>query len=362
MNLIGMNDKIFRSSLPAFILLFLAGCSGCSTIGYYAQAVNGHFDLMSKRQPIEKLLKSPDTDPELKRKLVLLRDARQYAVKDLLLPDNESYSTYAESGREAITWNVVATPEFSMAPKKWCFPVAGCVSYRGYFDRKDADAYEATLKEEGFDTQIGGASAYSTLGWFDDPLLDTMLRGGDIRLASVLFHELAHQLIYIKDDSSFNEAFASFVEQEGARRWLKSIGKSSSIAGYDDYLARQLDFNQLLQSTRQELVDLYRQELDAKVMRENKQAVFDSMRDKYSQLKNEKWNGFTGYDNWFARDLNNARLIAVSTYRKWIPAYAAIFKEQGEDFDKFYVRIRELADMDFEPRQKLLREYLEASS
>ena len=340
-------------------MLALTGCSGCTTVGYYAQAINGHFDLMQKRQSLSKLMTSENTDPELKRKLGLLRDAREYAVSELQLPDNDSYSTYVETGKRYVTWNVVATQEFSMQPKTWCFPVAGCVSYRGYFAEEDAESYRQELIQQGFDTQLGGASAYSTLGWFEDPLLDTMLRGSDIRLVSLLFHELAHQVVYVKDDSSFNEAFASFVEQEGARLWLESNGDTDKIPGYNAFLKRQIDFNQLLQDTRVNLVKLYKQDLPDEQKRERKKAVFDTMRDNYAQLKEQEWEGYTGYDNWFARPMNNARLVSVATYRKWIPAYAALFEEQGRDFSAFFERVTELSKMDFAERQQLLQGYLD---
>lgn len=356
-----------RLSRP-LLLLALAASSGCATVGYYAQAVNGHFDLMSKRQPLEQVMNSEDTDPEIRRKLELLRDARKFAVVELGLPDNNSYNTFVKTGKKNVTWNVVATPEFSMSPKTWCFPVAGCVSYRGYFAEADAKSYEAKLKTQGFDTQIGGASAYSTLGWFDDPLLDTMLRGSDIRLTGVLFHELAHQVLYVKDDSSFNEAFATFVEQEGAKVWLKSIDRQDTIPAYESYLVRQIDFNRLLQQTRADLVNLFREQppeegdsADNSQLREAKLAVFDSMVDNYEVLKAERWDGYDGYDNWFAKETNNARLIAVSTYLKWVPAFEELFVESGSDFKAFYAAATKLSKLPFEQRRAKLQEYLDAS-
>lgn len=357
-----------RSLRPLF-LLALSGCSGCGTVGYYAQAVSGHLDMMSKRQPLAKVMASEDTDPEIRRKLELLRDAREFAVAELGLPDNNSYSTFVNTGKKNITWNVVATPEFSMSPKRWCFPVAGCVSYRGYFAEADAQAYEAELKEQGFDTQIGGASAYSTLGWFDDPLLDTMLRGSDIRLAGVLFHELAHQVLYVKNDSSFNEAFATFVEQEGAKHWLRSIGKGDRVSIYESYLDRQIDFNNLLQQTRGDLVDLFASQpaqegegANNEALREAKQGVFDKMVANYETLKAEQWEGFEGYDNWFSKKTNNARLISVSTYLKWVPAFKTLYIESGSDFEAFYKAAEELSKLPFDERFEQLQRYLDASA
>lgn len=333
--------------------------AGCSTVSYYAQAVNGHLKLMRARQSIDELLAASDTDEELRRKLQLLRDARVYAVSNLGLPDNESYSTYAETGRQYVTWNVVAAPEFSLKPKTWCFPVAGCVSYRGYFAEERARAYAEYLKSEQYDAIVGGATAYSTLGWFDDPLLDTMMRGSDIRLVGVLFHELAHQQLYVKDDSNFNEAFASFVEQAGVRRWLADGGKADTIPAYDAYLQRQIDFGELLKSSRGELVALYKQSLPEDEMRAAKAAVFDTMRANYATLKADKWNGYSGYDNWFAKDLNNARLLAVATYRKWVPAFAVLFEQVDQDFERLYAEAKKLADMPAAERRDKLLELIE---
>ena len=362
------NGCLFGSLKRIVLLVILGTISGCGTVGYYAQAVGGHLSLMSKRQPLEKVMAAEDTDPEIKRKLELLRDARVFAVDTLSLPKNDSYSTFVKTGKKNITWNVVATPEFSMVPKQWCFPVAGCVLYRGYFAETRAQSYQTKLQEQGFDTQLGGASAYSTLGWFDDPLLDTMLRGSDIRLVGLIFHELAHQQLYIKDDSSFNEAFATFVEQQGSREWLTAQGREDTLPLFESYLQRQLDFNDLLQVTRADLVELYKDasaptanELDASVaedLRERKRGVFTNMLARYDTLKAERWDDFTGYDNWFKKDMNNARLISVSTYLKWVPAFAAMFDEVGNDFEAFYALAKEISAKPYDKRQTVLKEYL----
>ena len=342
-------------------LLLLVGAlslGGCSTVGYYSQAVTGHLKLMSARQSIDKLLAADDTDPELRGKLQTLVDARQYAVTALKLPDNDSYNTYVETGKRAITWNVVATEEFSMRPNTWCFPVAGCVSYRGYFDRQDAEKFAASLAEESFDITIGGASAYSTLGWFDDPVFDTMLRGDDLRYVGTLFHELAHQVLYVKDDSNFNEAFASFVEQEGVRRWLEDRLQTERIEGYKASLVRSGDFVELLKSTREALLELYKEPIAEAVMRERKQQVFDGMRSDYEILKTS-WGGFNGYDGWFRRELNNARLVAVATYRRYVPAFAAMYKEVDGDLEGFYGLAEEISSLPAEKRQAIMMKYLE---
>lgn len=345
--------------IPALVLVFgsVLLASGCAHVGYYSQAVGGHLKLMHSRQSIDTLLADDTTDEQLRDKLQTLVDARRFAVQNLLLPDNDSYTTYVETGRDAVTWNVVATDEFSVQARTWCFPVAGCVSYRGYFDKADAEAYADELARQSLDVIIGGASAYSTLGWFADPVLDTMLRGSDIRYVGTLFHELAHQLVYIKDDSNFNEAYATFVEQIGVRRWLEHRDEADRIAYYDASLARSEDFSGLLKSTRQALQTLYASDLAESDMRRQKEAVFEQMRADYEQLK-INWDGYSGYDNWFRRDLNNARLVAVATYRRYVPAFYALYEEAGQDLERFYQIAREVADMEKGARTERLEQLL----
>lgn len=344
--------------LSGFMLLLTQ--TACSSVAYYAQAVNGHFKIMNARESIDKLIEAPNTDETLRKKLVLLKEARVYASSALGLPDNDSYSSYVETGRDYVTWNVVASPEFSLMPETWCFPIAGCVSYRGYFAEQKAEAYADALKQKGFDAIVGGASAYSTLGWFEDPLLDTMIKGGELRLIGVLFHELAHQELYVKDDSNFNEAYASFVEQAGVRQWLLDKNQSDRIQAYDDYLKRQIEFGDLLTATRKELLELYKQEISEEDKRAAKVALFDNMRSNYENLKT-KWNGYSGYDGWFKRELNNARLISVATYRKWVPAFNSIFIEQGRDFKAFYRATKDLSELPISERSSKLQTYLDAN-
>lgn len=342
-------------TLP-FVVIAL---SGCSTIGYYSQAVGGHLALMRAREPIANLLEAGDTDPELRAQLETLVAARAFGVAELGLPDNDSYSSYVATGRRAVTWNVVAAGEFSLSPRTWCFPVAGCVSYRGYFDRTDAQSYaDALAAGEGLDVAIGGAAAYSTLGWFDDPILDTMLRGGELRYVGTLFHELAHQVVYVKDDSDFNEAYASFVEQEGMRRWLRSRGEAERIAEYEKSLSRGEDFVALLTATREELIALYDEtELVDDERRARKQAVFNAMRADYAELK-VTWEGYAGYDGWFSREINNARLVAVATYRRLVPAFVALHVEAGYDIARFHELAAGIADLPDEARSRRMNELL----
>ena len=350
-----LTRTLLRLSVPAMLL----SITGCSTIGYYSQVIGGHLALMRARQPVDEVIANESTSPELRQKLETLMQAREFAVTELNLPDNDSYSSFVETGRRAVTWNVVAAEEFSVQPKTWCFPVAGCVSYRGYFDRADADAYAQGLADENYDVTVGGASAYSTLGWFDDPILDTMLRGADTRYVSTLFHELAHQVLYVKDDSNFNEAFATFVEQEGTHQWLQARGEAERIEEYDASRRRGEDFVNLLKTTRTALQETYSQSVDEETLRAEKAAVFDRMREDYEALK-VTWDGYSGYDNWFKRDLNNARLVAVSTYRQYVPAFQAMYIEAGEDLNKFYDVAKVTADLPAAERRERLDAYLAA--
>ena len=315
---------------------------------------------MRARQPIDKLLASADTDAELKLKLQTLMDARRFATEQLHLPNNNSYTSYVATGSQYVTWNVVAAEEFSVNAQTWCFPIAGCVNYRGYFDELDAQGYADMLAEKNFDVTVGGASAYSTLGWFDDPVLDTMLRGGDIRTVGTLFHELSHQLLYVKDDSNYNEAFATFVEQQGTRLWLRERGEDARVGRYNDYLARNNQFAELLKNTRTELQALYAKSLPEAEMRTAKQQAFAQMRERYSTLK-ISWDGYSGYDNWFARELNNARLVSVATYRRYVPAFAAMFLEADENLDAFYALAITIANLSDQQRSSRVAEYLAAS-
>lgn len=351
------SDRRHRWTVFAVCLaVWLLG--GCGSVGYYSQAVGGHLKLMAARQPIDKLLLDNSLDTQLRHKLQTLMEARQFAIDELLLPDNDSYSTYVETGRRAVTWNVVATEEFSLQARTWCFPIAGCVSYRGYFDEADAQAYADALMAESLDVTVGGASAYSTLGWFDDPVLDTMLRGGDLRYIGTLFHELAHQVLYVKDDSDFNEAFASFIEQVGTRKWLALHSESNKIEDYDESLKRVEEFVNLLKETRDDLQSLYAQTMPEDEMRLHKKTLFANMQQEYLTLK-QSWNGYAGYDGWFQRELNNARLVAVATYWRYIPAFYAMFEESNNDLEQFYALAAQVAELPHTERKARLSEYLQ---
>ncbi|MGD2033406.1 MAG: aminopeptidase, partial [Gammaproteobacteria bacterium] len=329
------------------IVLSLLTAAGCG--GFYFQAVTGHLDLMSERRPIDEVLADPSTPPELADRLRLITEAREFAARELALPDNDSYRTYVDLDRQYVVWNVFAAPEFSVEPRRWCFPVAGCVVYRGYFDEDQGRRYADGLRQEGWDVFVGGAIAYSTLGRFDDPVLSTMLRSGDVGVVATIFHELAHQQLYVKGDSAFNEAFASTVEDIGVERWLSGKADMEALAQYRLHRSRRAAFNSLLKQTREELAAIYGRDEPEEAMRAEKKQAFETLRQRYRALK-ASWNGYTGFDAWFDSDLNNARLVPVSTYARLVPAFRELFRRADEDLDVFYQECAALGALPAEER------------
>ena len=337
------------------LTLFAPALALCSDLGYYAQAVQGHIKILLARRSIDSLLAEPTTPPSLKERLRLVQEIRDFASRELHLPENGSYRSYADIKRTAVVYNVIAAPEFSLQPLTWCFPFAGCVSYRGYYDPQAAESFAATLRQQGYETDLYGVSAYSTLGWFDDPALNTFIDRPDAVLAGQIFHELAHQQIYVKDDSSFNEAFAEVVEDEGVKCWLARRGQTPTPAAMkaED---RQQDFVDLLLQSRRELEALYASGKAVEAMREEKKAVFARLRQRYQRLRDEEWQGYSGFDRWFERPVNNARLAAVATYHDRKPPFLALLRQADGDLVRFYHEVAELARRPRAERDKILAE------
>lgn len=333
----------------ALTVILLISISSCSTLSYYSQSISGGLEVLWNRQDIDELLANPDLDSTLRDKLQLALEIRRFSITTLGLPDNDSYLSYTDLKREHVLWNVFAAPEFSLNLKQWCFLFAGCVGYKGWFDRADAEQEAAELREQGFDVYAGGVSAYSTIGWFDDPLLNTFINRGEAQLAGLIFHELTHQVVYIKGDTAFNESYASTVEIRGVERWLETRGDSQGREQYRQYLQRRRDFRRLVASSRQSLEQLYQQQLDQAAMRERKAQLFEVMRAEYRQLK-ENWQGYSGYDRWFADEINNAKLGSVALYNDLIPAFSALLEQEGGDFKRFHARVRELAALKTDQR------------
>jgi predicted aminopeptidase len=323
----------------------LAIAAGCSTLSYYGQAIDGHLEVMRLAEPIPARLADPATPPELRAKLERVAAIREFASRELGLPDNGSYRSYADLGRPYVLWNVVAAPPFSVEPRQSCFPVAGCVAYRGYYRQAAAGDYGAGLRRDGDDVYVYGVVAYSTLGWFDDPVLNTFVRYPDAELARLVFHELAHQVVYVKGDTMFNESFAVAVEEEGVRRWLARHG---TPADRDDYAAsreRRAEFVQLVLRYRGELERFYREPLADEAKRAGKAQRFAAMEVDYRALK-ARWGGFAGYDRWFDGGPNNAKLASVATYEELVPAFRALLARENGDLPRFYAAVKALAKLE----------------
>lgn len=338
-------------------LLLLLVCqllSGCATLGYYAQSIHGQLDLLGRRQPIEQLLADPATTDDLRERLRLVLEIRDFASQELRLPENDSYRSYADLGRSAMVWSVVATPEFSMQPKQWCYPVVGCAAYRGYFSNDRAETFAAGLTQQGLDMVVEPVPAYSTLGWFDDPVPSTVIKWPEPNLAGLIFHELAHQRLYFPGDSNFNEAFAGTVERAGVERWMAARNDSSGFNRWREKQVRKEAFIELLLAARKRLIGLYERSLPEAGMRAAKEEEFRHLQDKYARLK-KSWGGYKGYDRWFERKLNNAHLASVATYRKLMPGLLALLGEEGGDLAAFYQACGRLVDLPPNEREERLK-------
>ncbi|MEO8061387.1 MAG: aminopeptidase [Pseudomonadota bacterium] len=335
--------------------LLLAAClvlPGCGLL-YVGQAAKGQVQLLTARKPITRVLADPKSPAELKARLESVRAAREFSTRELGLPNNKSYTTYADLKREYVVWSVVATPEFSVEPKEWCFPVVGCVAYRGYFREASAEKFAARLRTEGFDTMIGGVPAYSTLGKFNDPILNTMMSYGDDELASIMFHELSHQLVYIPDDSSFNEAFAVAVEREGLARWLKFRGREADLGKYLKRRGRQAEGMHIVARYRTQLEALYHTQLDPVAMRAHKAEVFAALVRELKALDTRY-----GTQSGLAAELegkpNNARLASLATYYDCVPGFERLLAQNDHDLPRFYAAARELAQLPRDQRRAQL--------
>jgi predicted aminopeptidase len=331
-----------RSLLTVTLLLVLASMlSGCGSL-YLLQAVRGQAQILVDRRPIKEVVADPKTPVSLRDTLADVSAARDFATRTLGLPDNRSYRLYADIGRPYVVWNVVAAPEFSVRPKVWCFPVAGCVTYRGYFRQKSAQSYADKLAVQGYDTVVGGVPAYSTLGHFDDPILNTMLPYGRDQLAQIIFHELAHQLLYVPGDSAFNEAFASTVAETGLARWLTLKGRPGDIESFQRGELRAGAYSELLSQARSDLARLYASKLPAEQMRAAKQARLAALAEAIRAAE-KRFGAPSGYGPWLAKGLNNAQLASVATYENCMPGFRRLLAQQDGDLPRFYAAVRELS-------------------
>ena len=330
---------------------------GCSSLAYYWEKIQGHTEILSKQQPIQEVIDNPDTSDKVREKLINTQKARAFATDVLQLPDNDSYKNYVDLKQDYVVWTVVATPPYSIKAKEWCFIIVGCLSYKGYFSKQDAEASAKILRADNMDVYVSGTKAYSTLGWFDDPLLSTMLYNSEAYRVGIIFHELAHQKMYVEDDTSFNEGFASTVELEGIQAWFSSDNNKEEYKRYIISKERDDAFKKLLQATREELKQAYSLNLDSKAMHENKIKIFNELQQGYKKLK-EKWSGYSGYDKWMSQDLNNAHLALIATYNDHIPAFRKLFKKLNYDYALFYQQVENLSELDKNKRSEELNKLM----
>ena len=326
-------------------LLVLISFSGCDSLKFYSQATLGQMQILSSREDITRLLAVQQTPKLLRLKLEKILEIRAFASEKLKLPVGNNFSEYVPIDGQHVLWNVYASPRYSLSSLSWCFPFAGCVTYRGYFNEIDARQYAKGLEKRGFDTYVGGVRAYSTLGWFDDVVLSTVLQQSEEELAALIFHELAHQVVYIPGDTQFNEAFATTVEQEGLQLWLaekNSVSSNVILSRTEDAADRRKDFVSLILETQEILRDVYESDMRKENMEERKRAIQEELRIKYQSMK-EGWSGYSGYDYWFSGGLNNAQIATVASYNNFVPGFKSIFIQENGGFLNFYERIDELS-------------------
>ena len=342
-------------------LLLVAWLTACADTRYYLQSIGGHLQMLQAARPVEQWLADAQTPAALKPRLALAQRLRRFAVTDLQLPDNACYQRYAVLHRRYVVWNVVAAPALSLTLKTWCFPVAGCVGYRGYFSEADARAQAQALAQEGLEVSVYGVPAYSTLGWLNwaggDPLLNTFINYPEGELARLIFHELAHQVVYVKDDTVFNESFATAVERLGSARWLAEQGSAAARREYAEFDARRRQFRHLALATRTRLLQIYQpnqaQALDLSAQLAMKNIAMQAFRDDYVRLK-QGWGGYSGYDAWVA-GANNAAFGAQAAYDELVPGFDALFEREGRDWGRFYAAVRQLAQQPAAQRAQALR-------
>ena len=342
--------------LPMLAILLL---SGCSSLTYYTQLAEGQLNLLRAREPVAQVIADPQRDPKLREHLRKAQQARGFASQHLHLPDNQSYRLYADIHRQYVVWNVFATGEFSLDPVTHCFPIAGCVAYRGYYNQGAARGEAALQKLDGKDVYVSGVEAYSTLGWFDDPIISSMMTWGDERLATLIFHELAHQRFYVQDDSEFNESYATFVEQEGTRQWRAARGLA--VEGASSESQRRDQLTTLVLATRDRLKALYAEAITPDVMRQRKAAEFERLRSEYRTMRDSQWGGDKRFDTWVYAPMNNARLLPIGLYDQWTPAFTALFKQVNGDWPGFFAAVEKLGGLPKEQRKAALERLLKSS-
>ena len=338
------NDGNKSTGRAVLLLLLIAlGLPGCALPGYYAQAARGQISLLWRSEPIHSVVSDPSVSASRRRQLMLASRIRQFAVEQLALPDNASYTRFVDVQQPYVLWNVFAAPIFSTEPVTWCFPVAGCVAYRGYFSRQAAFRFAEQMRQKGYDVSVAGVKTYSTLGWLPDPVPNTILDLAEEDLAGLLFHELAHQVIYVTDDTTFNESFATLVEHEGVRRWLARSGRQADFDAFEDRSRRRDEVIKLVLAHQAQLAAVYAEGLSPSIMAQRKLQRLAALRQSYLDLRSRGGGGL-GWDAWFSQPLNNAHLAAIGAYYDLVPDFRRLFNAVDQDFEAFYNTVERIAD------------------
>jgi len=342
------------------VLVLAAAVTSCSA-GYYLQAVAGQAALLRTREPLEQVLADPATPESVRRKLLVVDNALLFGRLELGLRSTKSYRHYADIERTSVVWNVFAAPEFSLEPRAWCYPIAGCATYRGWFSEEKARKFAAGLAARGDDVFVGGVAAYSTLGWFADPVLNTMLGGSDAEIAGLLYHELAHQLFYVAGDTAFNEGFATFIEEEGTRRWLVSRHDSTGLLEFNLRRSRRGVVLALAADLRDELAGIYAADMPAGERRRQRARAYADAHSRYNQIR-ASWSGPPWFDGWLSPEPNNARLAALSSYESYVPAFRALLACEDGSLARFYERVFRLGSLSRERRDVAMQALSESAT
>lgn len=338
------------------LVLCLCLVSACSNLSYYLQASHGHLELIKSRKNIDRVVSSLKISPASKEKLHLVQQVTHFAEHDLGLPVGGAYSDYVEVDGPYVVWNVFASQRYSFENKQWCYPLLGCVSYKGFFDVNAATRYGKKLEQEGFDVYVGGVAAYSTLGWFDDPVLSTFLMREDYQLAALIFHELAHRVLYINGDTTFNESFASAVEQIALERWVEASSDPDLLTRYNNNKALNKAFVNFVLGWKGVLQKAYHERDNREGFEKQKEQLYKQMRADYERFKARV--GYNGYDDWVNNDLNNAKINTVATYESRVPGFKKMYRQAGEDMAVFLRQCLQLSRMPALERNQYLDEIM----
>lgn len=329
-----------RTSSLAILAPALLALVSCQTVHFYHQAAAGQWEIIRKSKPSQPIIADPKTDPKLRKQLMAVERIRAFATNHLTLPGDESYGKYADLGRPHVVWVLYAAPEFSLEPKTWWYPTLGKLDYRGYFREQDSEELATKLRSEGYDVQVGGTDAYSTLGWLHDPVLNTFVNSADVDLAELIFHELTHRRLFRNGDTTFNESLANAVAEESVRRWLRHEGRIADLKKYEARLVRRAQFYDKIDQTRAELKELYASGLPPEEMRRKKAAIFHELRERFRELR-RRWGG-RGLESWLTEDINNAHLIALVTYQHHVPTFHKLLGDCGGDLNLFFEKAKDL--------------------